>query len=567
VKRVLLAAGIIFLVIAIVIAVLLPPRALPSTARDWQPQWAVARGAHHVHSIRSDGTGTPDEIAAAAASAGLQFVILTDHGNGTRAPEPPVYRSGVLLLDSVEISTDQGHYIALGMKQTPYPLAGHVRDVIDDVRTFGGVGIAAHPGSPKMALRWTEWDTPFDGLEWLNADSEWRDESAPTLVSALLTYPLRQVETLVKLLDAPRPVLAEWDRLTLRRRVPALAGADAHARIGLEASDPYEDRVLARMPSYDVSFRAFSNHLILDQALTGDAPMDADLVINAIREGHAYTVIDGLAELGAFQMVGGNGTDTVMPGQYLDVKSSAVIDARLTGPAGTTLVLTKDGQSVFESDSGRLTLDVSAAPGAYRIEARLRASANAPSVPWLLTNPIYVGLRDQHARVAAPAADTTPVATRSGVVTGTWRPEASAGSSSTLAHTATPDGIPALEWRFSLAGGVAVAQYAAIRFPMTPELARHTRVQLRARSDQPRRLWIQLRAPEGRDERWVSSIYVDQTLRAFDLRFADFRPMGSQATGRPPLERVDSLILVIDTLNTVPGTSGVIWIPDLWLAR
>jgi hypothetical protein len=26
-------------------------------------------------------------IAAAAASAGLDFVILTDHGDGTRAPE------------------------------------------------------------------------------------------------------------------------------------------------------------------------------------------------------------------------------------------------------------------------------------------------------------------------------------------------------------------------------------------------------------------------------------------------------------------------------------------------
>src|SRR3712207_7318586 len=45
-----------------------------------------------------------------------------------------------------------------------------------DVRRFGGFGFAAHPGSPKADLRWTDWEAPFDGLEWLNADSEWRDE-------------------------------------------------------------------------------------------------------------------------------------------------------------------------------------------------------------------------------------------------------------------------------------------------------------------------------------------------------------------------------------------------------
>ena len=56
------------------------------------PATSVA-GAYHVHTTRSDGSGTLDEIAAAAARAGLHFVILTDHGDGTRPPDPPVYRA------------------------------------------------------------------------------------------------------------------------------------------------------------------------------------------------------------------------------------------------------------------------------------------------------------------------------------------------------------------------------------------------------------------------------------------------------------------------------------------
>ena len=38
-------------------------------------------GAYHMHTRFSDGRKDPDEVAAAAEAAGLDFVILTDHGN------------------------------------------------------------------------------------------------------------------------------------------------------------------------------------------------------------------------------------------------------------------------------------------------------------------------------------------------------------------------------------------------------------------------------------------------------------------------------------------------------
>ena len=76
------------------------------------------RGAIHIHTRRSDGTGTVDDIARAASRAGLNFVILTDHGDGTREPDTPAYRSGVLCIDAVEISTASGHVVALGLPRT-----------------------------------------------------------------------------------------------------------------------------------------------------------------------------------------------------------------------------------------------------------------------------------------------------------------------------------------------------------------------------------------------------------------------------------------------------------------
>src|SRR5262249_44589481 len=158
-KLALLAAAIAAAYVGFV-ALTLPRRHLTLSA------WAdrSVPGVLHVHTNRSDGLSSPDEVAAAAARAGLKFLVFTDHGDATRTPDPPQYRSGVLCLDGVEISTNEGHYVAIDMPASPYPLAGEARDVVEDVHRLGGFGIAAHPDSPRPQLQWRAWNAPFDGV-------------------------------------------------------------------------------------------------------------------------------------------------------------------------------------------------------------------------------------------------------------------------------------------------------------------------------------------------------------------------------------------------------------------
>ena len=59
-----------------------------------------------MHTRRSDGAGTPDDVADGRGAAGLDFVVLTDHGDATQFIDAPRYIDGVLVLDGVEISTD-----------------------------------------------------------------------------------------------------------------------------------------------------------------------------------------------------------------------------------------------------------------------------------------------------------------------------------------------------------------------------------------------------------------------------------------------------------------------------
>jgi hypothetical protein len=218
----------------------LPDRARAVAPLD--PGAVPVRGTMHVHTRRSDGSGTIEDVAAAAARAGLRFVVVTDHGDATRMPDPPVYEQGVLVIDAVEVSTTGGHVVGIGLPQAPYPLAGEPRDVVEDIVRLGGFAIAAHPDSPKPSLRWSLWNSDgVGGLEWLNADSDWRDESRWSLLRALLSYPVRSREAVAMLFDRPDTTLRRWDELTRARKVVGVAVPDAHARLGVDGlGEPYD---------------------------------------------------------------------------------------------------------------------------------------------------------------------------------------------------------------------------------------------------------------------------------------------------------------------------------------
>ena len=77
----------------------------PPVERGW------VRGDLHAHTIYSDGTATPAELAVHAAEAGLDFYGITDHN---RAQSPvglaPSGEGWPVLVPGVEVTTYAGHF-------------------------------------------------------------------------------------------------------------------------------------------------------------------------------------------------------------------------------------------------------------------------------------------------------------------------------------------------------------------------------------------------------------------------------------------------------------------------
>jgi hypothetical protein len=552
---------VIVAAIAALVALLLPPPTsrLDSAALLNAP---VVRGAYHVHSSRSDGSGTLREIAAAAGRAGLGFVIVTDHGDATRTPEPPAYHDGVLVIDAVEISAGDGHVVALGMPASPFPLAGEARDVIADITRLNGVAMVAHPGSPKPGLRWTDWVTPFHGLEWINGDSEWRDESAGALARTLLTYPLRSSQTLAALLDRPVEVLRHWDEQLAIRPVVALAAGDAHARLGLRG-EPSDSRIALPLPSYEEVFRTMSIG-IPRLALAGEAAADAEAIVTAIIEGNVFSAIDALARPASFAMTASSSGIQVGVGGRLPVGAPVDLSVASNAPAGSRINLLKDGKLVVGVDGAALRHTAAAGPGVYRVEIVLRDAPGTPPVPWILSNPIYVR-PPWAAPPARPPGTQRAVLYSNGPATG-WTVEQSAHAKGAI------DVAPAVEGtevalRYALGGAPSAGPYVAVTMP-AGAIAGYDRMSFQVRAVRPMRVSVELRVPSGlQGERWSRSIYVDETPREATVFFDEMRPRGATSAARPDLAKVDRVLFVVDSTTTPAGSNGLIWIDEIAYER
>ena len=271
---------------------------------------------------------------------------------------------GVLCLDAVEISTDAGHYVAIGLPKAPYRLGGEAAAVAEDVRRLGGFGIIAHPDSARGELAWRDWQVAADGVEWLNADSAWRNRSWLSLIRSALGYWVRPGATLAAMLDRPVQTLSRWDATTAQRPMPAFAALDAHGGVGRSAFDgrPHRRRrhpvVRGIVRVVLAPGRAARSHQLADPAA------DAAALLEALRAGRTYTVIDGVAAPGWIEVSAERPGGAALMGESLPGSGAASMVVRLPTLPGTTIVVLRNGAPMLEVTGAQTQLTLSQ-PGAY----------------------------------------------------------------------------------------------------------------------------------------------------------------------------------------------------------
>jgi hypothetical protein len=333
----------------------------------------------HVHSVHSDGTGTIPEIATAARTAGADVVVVTDHDDITALGQSG-WHDDVLVVAGHEVSPRHGsHLLALGTDAAIPHHARTSRAVLDDLHRQGGIGFAAHPfsrggwllGRAGRAAPYSRLETPLDGIEVWSLVTDTLEYLHSPL--ALLRFG-RDPDAV--LADPPARNLAMWDELGRDRRLPAIAGLDAH-QYGIRRGD----RVVVRTMSYARTFALLRTHALVDTEVQPgrDAAGAGAALLRALAAGHAFLARDSLADATGFTFAPGMGDERAFAGP---------VELVARAPRPCTLRLWHDGDLAAEAADAVELRHSAAAPGVWRVSAHLTHRGRERT--WVLSNPTYL---------------------------------------------------------------------------------------------------------------------------------------------------------------------------------
>jgi hypothetical protein len=384
-----------FFAVAVVVVVLVAGYAAAArlgpkpTAAGWSPPSDLAEytAVVHVHSEYShDGRGSVEEIAAAAARAGVRVVLLTDHN--TLAPlhdGKEGWYGPTLVLVGAEITTGAGYLLLFDPKpDLPVKARGYaIEDLLARYREVGSLVLLAHPEHPRLGWR-EEWPA-VDGVEVVDVFDQVVAAPLSRQLMGLLSYPVNPVMAVLSVVHWPRPVFARWDRVARERPTSGVLALDAHG--GIEVTD----QTAVRFPSHETAFRIGQMHFVAREPLARDRG-DRATVYRALRGGQFYNAFDGLAPASGFRFVARRGSDVALMGETLE-GPGWTLEARVP-PVGDTVVrVLRDGAVVHEGPGQEAVRLPVSTPGVYRVEVDLAVNlfpiSTVRRMPWIFSNAIY----------------------------------------------------------------------------------------------------------------------------------------------------------------------------------
>ena len=343
-------------------------------------------GNPHVHTCYSDGGAVHAEVAQAAAEAGLDFVIATDHNVWVNGCER--YYGQVLLLVGEEVHDVRrrpqvNHLLAYSADAELAPLALDPQGLIDEVNQRGGLSYLAHPfeyGSPispdLAAIPWVDWDVGgYTGIEIWNYMSEFKAILRSKLSAAYYArFPSLGIR------GPFRATLRLWDQLLSQgQRVSAIGGADAHGSTFATGSSE-----VAVLP-YEYLFRCINTHVLTERPLNRRLEHDRPLIYEALRAGHTWVGYDLLAPTAGFRFHARSLANRAMIGDELARTGATVFEVQT--PYSGDIRLVANGRIVARA-RGRTLKHTTAHPGAYRVE--VYRSYRLGRRGWIFSSPIYV---------------------------------------------------------------------------------------------------------------------------------------------------------------------------------
>jgi len=337
------------------------------------------KGVLHVHTAYSDSSGRMPYVIKCAKAAGLDYVVVSDHGTlRARREGWEGWHDGVLLVIGVEVTSLKGHALVLGLDRCPRWRRTHPNEYLPKVERMGGTAFISHPERSergKLYRRRQAWPDlktdSYAGIEIWSYMHDWVDWAYPRHLVAGVRDPDAGI-------SGPHPeVLRKWDRVALRRRISGVGALDAHE---LRLPIPRLKWSLLKVLPLRYVFGTVRTHVLLPE-WSGDGAADAAALRDALVAGRCFTAYDLVGDSTGARFEARRAGEIVVMGD--EAAAGDELEFMFEVPLEAEIALLRNSEVVATANARELR-HPDARPGVYRAEARLG------NRPWVFTNHIYV---------------------------------------------------------------------------------------------------------------------------------------------------------------------------------
>jgi len=339
-------------------------------------------GVIHVHSTYSDGTRTIREIADIANELDdISYVLITDHNTiQGKTDGLEGWYQNILIGIGCELNDqeDLNHYLVFDVDADVCKV-GDSHKYVRDVHECGGFGIIAHPDENRSHIAkyrpypWKIWESElYNGIEIWNHMSEWMEGLTHLNKFRRFLHPRNSI------IMPKKETLGKWDRISMKRKVVGVGGADAHGHIY-----KFLGLIPLRVFRYKILFKTIRTHILTTKNLNGghDYKNDLQIIYQAIKNANCYVSHHYLGDASTFRFEADSGVDKVIMGETIGLTKQLELKVSNPQPAKTHLI--HNGDHIHTTEGKEISIKINST-GVYRVVSHLDGR------PWILSNHIRI---------------------------------------------------------------------------------------------------------------------------------------------------------------------------------
>lgn len=346
--------------------------------------------ALHMHTSYSDGRGLHKDLVQAGLEAEVDVLLVSDHnvlvqgldGYHQKGKQRLLVLVGEELHDPT-LPEKGSHLLVFGHNQELSRFTDDPQKLIDRASAGDSVSFIAHPIEDPLPMfgegefGWRDWSVKgYSGIELWNQMSEFKSRSQTLLKAAFHALAPKFMNQ-----GPTKQTLQLWDELLASSNQPvvAVAGLDAHGIVKLFGP------LKIMLYPYAFQFRSITTHVLTPTRLTGELNTDRNMVIDALKSGHAFCAYDLPHSTRGFRFTCNTNDGTFIMGDQVRTDAGLTFQVRL--PLRTHVRLLKDGLVVKEHYDREVLTYLTKESGVYRVEVYIDYLNRHRG--WIFSNPIY----------------------------------------------------------------------------------------------------------------------------------------------------------------------------------